>query len=115
MSTTKLSTVASNLDISEHGDERVIDFDIAANTDYEIQSCVIVDEDDRVIEAVVRFGRVEERPELGIDKSILYPAWANMVSDATNVEAVEGDLSDFSHIVPHLRVCRENVEKYGTI
>ena len=83
MSTTKLSTVASNLDICELGDERVIDFDIAANTEYEIQSCVIVDEDDRVIEAVVRFGRVEERPELGIDKSILYPAWANMVSDAT--------------------------------
>ena len=27
--------------------------------------------------------------------------------------AVEGDLSDFSHIVPHLRVHRENVEKYG--
>jgi hypothetical protein len=71
MSTTKLSTVASNLDICELGDERVIDFDIAANTDYEIQSCVIVDEDDRVIEAVVRFGRVEERPELGIDKNPL--------------------------------------------
>jgi hypothetical protein len=32
---------------------------------------------------------------------------------ATNLEAVEGDLSDFSHIVPHLRVRRENVEKYG--
>ena len=37
MSTTKLSTVASNLDICELGDECVIDFDIAANTDYEIQ------------------------------------------------------------------------------
>jgi hypothetical protein len=36
-----------------------------------------------------------------------------MVSEATNVEAVEGDLSDFSHIVPHLRVRRESVEKYG--
>jgi hypothetical protein len=113
MSTTKLSTVASNLDICELGDERVIDFDIAANTDYEVQSCVIVDEDDRVVEAVVRFGRVEERPELFIDKSVLYPAWVNMVSAATNVEAVEGDLSDFSHIVPHLRVRREGVEKYG--
>ena len=113
MYTTKLSTIALNLDICELGDERVIDFDIDANTDYEIQSCVIVDEDDRVIEAVVRFGRVEERPDLCIDKSILYPAWVNMVSEATEVEAVEADLSDFSHIVPHLRVRRESVEKYG--
>ena len=33
MPTTKLSTVASNLDICELGGERVIDFDLAANTD----------------------------------------------------------------------------------
>lgn len=113
MSTTQLNTVAANLDISEHDGERVIDFDIAANTDYEIQSCVMVDENDRVVEAAVRFGRVEERPELGIGKPILVSAWANMVSEATDAEAVEGDLSDFSHIVPHLRVQRENVEEYG--
>jgi len=113
MSTTQLNTVAANLDISEHDGERVIDFDIAANTDYEIQSCVMVDENDRVVEAAVRFGRVEERPELGIGKPILASAWANMVSETTDAEAVEGDLSDFSHIVPHLRVHRENVEEYG--
>lgn len=113
MSTTQLNTVAANLDISEHDGERVIDFDIAANTDYEIQSCVMVDENDRVVEAAVRFGRVEERPELGIGKGILVSAWANMVSETTDAEAVEGDLSDFSHIVPHLRVQRENVEEYG--
>jgi hypothetical protein len=113
MSTTQLNTVAANLDISEHDGERVIDFDIAANTDYEIQSCVMVDENGRVVEAAVRFGRVEERPELGIGKSILASAWANMVSEATGAEAVEGDLSDFSHVVPHLRVHRENVEEYG--
>ena len=33
MSTTKLSTVASELDICELGDERVIDFDIAARSE----------------------------------------------------------------------------------
>jgi hypothetical protein len=113
MSTTQLNTVAADLDISEHAGERVIDFDIAANTDYEIQSCVMVDENDRVVEAAVRFGRVEGRPELGIGKPILASAWANMVSEAAGAEAVDGDLSDFSHIVPHLRVHRENVEEYG--
>ena len=118
MSTTQLSTVAADLDISEHDSERVIDFDIAANTDYEIQSCVMVDEDDRVIEAAVRFGRVEERPELGIGKPILARAWTAMVQEATGFDllgptAIEADISDFSHIVPHLRVQRENVEEYG--
>ena len=113
MSTTQLNTVAATLDISEHDGERVIDFDIDANTDYEIQSCVMVDKNDRVVEAAVRFGRVEERPELGIGKPILASAWANMVADATDADAVEGDLSDFGHIVPHLRVRRENVEAYG--
>ena len=113
MSTTQLNTVAANLDISEHDGERVIDFDIAANTDYEVQSCVMVDENDRVVEAAVRFGRVEERDHLGIGKPILASAWSNMVSEVTSVEAVEGDLSDFSHIVPHLRVQRENVEEHG--
>jgi hypothetical protein len=112
MSTTQLNTVAADLDISEHDGERVIDFDIAANTDYEIQSCVMVDEDNRVVEAAVRFGRVEERDHLGIGKPILASAWSNMVSKVAGAEAVEGDLSDFSHIVPHLRVQRENVEEY---
>jgi hypothetical protein len=112
MSTTHLNTVAANVDISEHDGERVIDFDIAANTDYEIQSCVMVDEDDRVVEAAVRFGRVDERPDLGIGTPILGRAWDSMVAEATDADAVEGDLSDFSHTVPHLRVRRENVEEY---
>lgn len=113
MSVTQLSTVATNVDTTTHDGERVIDFDIAANTDYEIQSCVMVDEDGRVVEAAVRFGRVEERPELGIGKPILATAWANMVDGATDAPAIEGDLSDFTHVVPHLRVERANVEQYG--
>jgi hypothetical protein len=78
----------------------------------------MVDENDRVIEAAVRFGRVEERPELGIGKPILGRAWTAMVQEATGFDllgptAIEADISDFSHIVPHLRVRRENVEEYG--
>lgn len=113
--TTQLNTVAENIDISEHDTERVIDFDIAANTDYEIQSCVMVDENNRVVEAAVRFGRIEERPDLGLGKPLLASAWTTAVREATNTDspAIEGDLSDFTHIVPHLRVHRENVEDYG--
>lgn len=112
--TTTLQTAATNVDITEVGGERVIDFDIAANTDYEIQSCVMADEDGRVVEAAVRFGRVEERPELCIDEPILSSAWNEMVAqELGNLDAIEADLSDFGHNVPHLRVCREDVEEYG--
>jgi len=115
--TTQLNTVTSNLTISEHDGERVIDFDIQANTDYEIQSCVIVDETDRVIEAAVRFGRIDERPDLGIGTTILANAWRTAAQEATGYTrldptALKADLSDFGHTVPHLRVERENVEEY---
>lgn len=118
MSISTLNAVATNVDITDVGGEQIVDFDIEANTDYEIQSCVMVDEDDNVVEAAVRFGRVEERPELGIGKPILYSAWTSMVQDATGFDvleptALEADMSDFSHIVPHLRIERENVEVYG--
>lgn len=111
--TAQLNTIATNVDVREVDGDEVIDFDIDANTDYEIQSCVIVDENDRVVEAAVRFGRVEEQAEIGVGKPILASAWANMVAEAAPAEAVEGDLSDFEHIVPHLRVERPNVEEYG--
>ncbi|GGL55282.1 hypothetical protein [Halocalculus aciditolerans] len=111
--TTQLQTVATNIDEQALGDERIIDFDIDANTDYEIQSCVMVDNDDRVVEAAVRFGKVEEREDLGIGKSLIGRAWTFMVEEQTTLDVVEADLSDFSAIVPHLRVNRDNVEEYG--
>lgn len=118
MSVTTLNTVTTNVDVTDVGGEQVIDFDIAANTDYEIQSCVMVDDEENVIEAAVRFGRVEERPDLGIGKPILHSAWNTMVREATGFDsleptALEADLSDFTYLVPHLRVERENVETYG--
>jgi hypothetical protein len=118
MSTTQLTQVATNVDEFEVNGDRAIDFDIAANDDYEIQSCVIVDDDNQVVEAAVRFGRIEERPGLGIGKSILARAWLHMVQEATGYDrldqtAIVADLSDFTHTVPHLRVERENVEAYG--
>lgn len=109
-----LSDVSTVAHVRETNGETVIDFDIAANTDYEVQSCVIVDDQDRVVEAAVRFGRIEERDHLGIGRSILSTAWGTMVSDATNgSEVVKSDLSDFSHIVPHLRIERMNIEESG--
>jgi hypothetical protein len=118
MSTTQLTQVATSVDEFELNGDRAIDFDIAANTDYEIQSRVIVDDDDQVVEAAVRFGRIEERPDLGIGTPILARAWTAMVQEATGYDrldptAIVADLSDFGHTVPHLRVERENVETYG--
>ncbi|MCF2165428.1 hypothetical protein [Halobacterium salinarum] len=112
--TTQLQTAATNLDTRSVDNETVIDFDIDANTDYEIQSSVVVDEDNNVVEAAVRFGRIEERPDLGLGKPLLASAWTTAVRNATATDspAIEGDLSDFTHIVPHLRVHRENVEDY---
>lgn len=112
-----LDNIATNVDITEVGGQQVIDFDIAANTDYEIQSCIMVNDDNDVVEAAVRFGRVEEQPEIGVGKPILYRAWISMVKEATGFDdleqtALEADLSDFKHLVPHLRVERENVEMY---
>ncbi|KAB7518808.1 hypothetical protein [Halosegnis rubeus] len=114
MSASTLQSVAANVDERTVGNERVIDFDIDANTDYEIQSCVMVDDDDRVVEAAVRFGRVEERPELGIGASILSSAWSRVtMEEIGDMPAIEADMSDFQHTVPHLRVNRENVEEFG--
>ncbi|MDS0280027.1 hypothetical protein NDI85_19770 [Halomicroarcula sp. S1AR25-4] len=115
--TTALNSVATNVDTTEVGSEQIIDFDVEANDDYEIQSCVMVDENDRVVEAAVRFGRVETRPDLAIGESILHTAWVNMVAemagfDALDRTALEADLSDFEHTVPHLRIVRENVEEF---
>jgi len=114
---TTLESVATNIDVTEVGGEEIVDFDIVANSDYEIQSCVMVDENDRVVEAVVRFGRVEERPDLGIGTRILADAFRTAAQEATGYDrldptAIEADMSDFDHIVPHLRVERENVETY---
>lgn len=113
----ELTNAATNVDITEIDGEEVIDFDIDANDDYEIQSCVMVNDDNEVVEAAVRFGRIEEQPEIGVGKPILYSAWISMVQEATGFDtleptALEADLSDFTHIVPHLRVERENVETY---
>ena len=113
----ELTNAATNVDISEIDGEEVIDFDIDANEDYEIQSCVMVNDDNEVVEAAVRFGRIEEQPEIGVGKPILNSAWISMVQEATGFDtleptALEADLSDFTHIVPHLRVERENVETY---
>lgn len=113
----ELTDAAANVDITDVNGEQVIDFDIDANEDYEIQSCVMVNDDNEVVEAVVRFGRIEEQPDIGVGKPVLHSAWMSMVQDATGFDvldptALEADLSDFKHIVPHLRVERENVEKY---
>jgi len=113
----ELKNAATNVDITDVGGEQVIDFDIDANEDYEIQSCVMVNDDNEVVEAAVRFGRIEEQPDIGVGKPILHSAWISMVQDATGIDrlgptALEADLSDFSHIVPHLRIERENVETY---
>ena len=113
----ELTDVATNVDEFELNGDQAIDFDIAANEDYEVQSRVIVDDDNNVIEAAVRFGRIEEQPEIGVGKPIMASAWTSMVQEANGFDQVEpttleADLSDFSHIVPHLRVKRENVETY---
>lgn len=111
--TQTLSGAATNIDTRSVEDTTVVDFDIDANSDYEIQSCAVV-RDGEVIEAAVRFGRVEPREDLGLGSSLLASAWAGMVNDAIGrVEAVEADLSHFQHTVPHLRIERENVEEYG--
>lgn len=116
----QLTDVARNVDEQELNGDTVIDFDIAANSDYEIQCGVVVNDNDEVVEAAVRFGRVEEHPEIGVGHSIIYDAWINMVKDATaglsyrDDSAVEADLSDFQHIVPHLKVGpREDIEEFG--
>lgn len=111
--TQALSGAATNVDVRDVEDTTVVDFDIDANSDYEIQSCAVV-RDGAVIEAAVRFGRVEAREDLGLGPSLLASAWHGMVEDVLGrVEAVEADLSDFGHTVPHLRIERENVEEYG--
>jgi len=117
--TTQLAQVATNVDVTEVSGEEIVDFDIDANNDYEIQSCVMVDEDGQVVEAAVRFGRVEERDHLGIGVPILETAWVTAVVEATGVDdlgrsALEADMSDFGHNVPHLRVERESVETYDS-
>ena len=113
----ELTEVATNVDETNVGGETVIDFDIAANEDYEVQSCVMVNDENEVVEAAVRFGRVEEQPEIGVGVPILNTAWISMVQETTGLDklgptALEADMSDFDHIVPHLRVERENVETY---
>jgi len=108
-----LTDAATNVDEREVDGETVIDFDINANKDYRIQSSVIVDDNNDVIEAAVRFGRIEKKPEIGVGKPILYSAWSAMVRDTLgDVGAVEADLSDFQELVPHLRVDRERIEEY---
>lgn len=118
--TTQLNALGDNVDITTINGEEIIDFDIAANSNYEIQSCVMVDENDNVVEAAVRFGRIETHDDMGIGKPILHSAWTAMtanvigphIDNGGSIE-YEADLSDFKHIVPHLRVRRENVEEFG--
>lgn len=117
MTMDELTKAATNVDETEVGDETVIDFDIDANEDYEIQSCVMVNDDNEVVEAAVRFGRVEEKPDIGVGVPILNSAWVSMVQEATGFDqlgttALEADMSDFEHIVPHFRIERENVEEH---
>lgn len=109
---TEFESFATNVSPREVGTETVIDFDIDANNDYEIQSCAMV-EGGEVVEAAVRFGRVETNDDIGVGKPILYSAWQAMADDTLGDVEYEADLSDFEHIVPHLRVRRENIEEYG--
>jgi len=106
---------ATQVDEQEVDGERVIDFDIDANTGYEIQSAAVVDKDDRVKEAAVRFGRVEEHEDIGVGRSIIGRAFQNKVGETPvgEKEPVVADMSDFGHNVPHLRVERENIEEFG--
>ncbi len=113
----ELTEVADNVAERDVNGETVIDFDIAANEDYEIQSAVMVNDENEVVEAAVRFGRVEEKPEIGVGVPILNSAWVSMVQETTGFDtleptALEADMSDFEHVVPHLRIERENVETY---
>lgn len=113
----ELTEVATNVDETNIDGETVIDFDIAANEDYEVQSCVMVNDENEVVEAAVRFGRVEEKSDIGVGVPILNSAWVSMVQKTTGFDtlgptALEADMSDFDHVVPHLRIERENVEKY---
>lgn len=116
---TAFDSFATNVSPTEVGGETVIDFDIDANSEYEIQSCAMV-EDGEVVEAAVRFGRVETNEEIGVGTPILHNAWTAMVADtlgpspdAGGDTEYEADLSDFEHTVPHLRVRRENIEEHG--
>jgi len=107
--------IADTVDERDIGGERVIDFDIDTNSDYEIQSSVALDDQDRVKEAAVRFGMVEERPDLNIDRGLLERAFSTKVRETAggSKESVESDFSHFKRNVPHIRVERENVEEFG--
>jgi len=111
---------ATNVSPRDVGAETVIDFDVAANTDYEIQSCVMVNDDNEVVEATVRFGKVTIDTDETIGHSLVDGAWSRMAEDVIGRSPEDGgsteyeaDLSDFDHLVPHLRVRRENIEEYG--
>ena len=114
--TENLTQIAEIKDEFEIDGDRAIDFDLGSN-DHRIKSRVIVDDDNKVVEAAVRFGKVEEKPDIGVGRPIIENAWINMVKEATGISslqdsALEADLSDFDYLVPHLRVGRENVEEY---
>lgn len=126
--TPTLGSAAANVDVTEVPEtevvecgidgERVIDFDLDANVDYEIGSSVVVDGDNRVVEAVVRFGRVEDRPELGIGGSIVGNAFQTAAREATGFDSFEGAALEagtghFRQTVPHLRVLPESIDDYG--
>lgn len=100
---TKLSEFARNVDVTEVGGDKIVDFDIDANENYEIQSGAVV-EDGRVTEASVRFGRAPTYEDIHVDSGVLHTAWANMVNNVSPVGDYEADLSHFGHDVPHFRV-----------
>jgi hypothetical protein len=111
---------ATNVSPRDVGAETVIDFNVAANSDYEIQSCVMVNDDNEVVEAIVRFGKVTIDTDETIGLSLVNGAWSRMTEDIIGRSPegggdteYEADLGDFDHLVPHLRVRRENIEEYG--
>lgn len=117
---TAFESFATNVSPRDVGEETIVDFDIAANTDYEIQSCVMVNDDNEVVEAVVRFGKVTIDDDDTIGRPLVNSAWTSMAEDVIGTSPdhggsteYEADLSDFDHLVPHLRVRRPNVEECG--
>lgn len=90
----------------------VVDFDFDVETDYEVQSGVVI-EDGRVAEAAVRFGRIPTYEDIGVGRPILADAWINMVHNHVKPDGeFEADLSDFGHNVPHFRVSDMDVDEF---
>lgn len=110
----KLEDVATITHETEHDGDTITDFEIGANSGYDID-CSIRTRDGSVVGGAVRFGEVPERPDAGIDAQLLNTAWIHMVEDAIDADdaVLEADMSDWSTPVPHLRIVSENIDEFG--